>query len=314
MRDGIYWIICTCTALVIGTLSLRYVTGFWLLALIFSLHLHVALAAMSGAALALLVRRGRTAMILMLASTGLLAHGIWMKYEVVPTRTVASEQDIPFRILSFNLLASNLENGDRIAEMLVASGADAAVLMEATPIRRHLAEISSTYPYRIGCGDVSPHCDLVVLSRHPIRTARYESLSDLRADRFVLAELDVGGQSLHLAGVHLTKPYYDDYHWLELRDLNRHIEGLGDRLVLAGDFNADSLALDMRYFLRRNGMTAAGWEPATWPVRAGRFGIAIDHIYRRKGLIPLGVWRLPDNLGSNHFGLVADFAIPQPAL
>ena len=101
---------------------------------------------------------------------------------------------------------------------------------------------------------------------------------------------------------------------MELRDLNRHIEGLGDRLVLAGDFNADSLALDMRYFLRRNGMTAAGWEPATWPVRAGRFGIAIDHIYRRKGLIPLGVWRLPDNLGSNHFGLVADFAIPQPAL
>ena len=76
MRHGIYWIICTCTALVIAVLALRYVTGFWLLALVFSLHIHLALLAMAGAALALFIRRGRTAAMLLVLSGALFVHGI----------------------------------------------------------------------------------------------------------------------------------------------------------------------------------------------------------------------------------------------
>lgn len=310
MRDGIYWIICTCTALVIAILSLRYVTGFWLLALLFSLHLHIAFLAIFGALAALVVHRGRIAALLLVSALALFAHGLWMKYEVVPPRREAIEGSTPFRLLSFNMLADNFRNAERIAGMLQTSGADAVVILEAAPLQGYLAGLQATFPYRLGCGTVSRSCDLLVLSKHPIRSGRYESLSDLRPDRFVLAEIDVAGQTLHLAGAHLTKPYYDDYHWLELREMSRHLSAVGDTLLLAGDFNADSIALDMRFFLRRNGMTAAGWEPATWPVRAGRFGVAIDHIYLREGLNPLGVSRLKDNYGSNHFGLIADVAIP----
>ncbi|MGO8411501.1 hypothetical protein ACC775_38185, partial [Rhizobium ruizarguesonis] len=49
--------------------------------------------------------------------------------------------------------------------------------------------------------------------------------------------------------------------------------------------------------------------PATWPIRAGAFGIPIDHVFTRAPMRLKSVRRIENGFGSNHFGLMAEFVI-----
>jgi endonuclease/exonuclease/phosphatase (EEP) superfamily protein YafD len=65
----------------------------------------------------------------------------------------------------------------------------------------------------------------------------------------------------------------------------------------------------MRRFLSNTDLASAGFEPATWPIRAGVFGLPIDHVYARAPLKIKSLTRIADALGSNHYGLIAEIAI-----
>ncbi|MNT99439.1 hypothetical protein D3C72_2422850 [compost metagenome] len=65
----------------------------------------------------------------------------------------------------------------------------------------------------------------------------------------------------------------------------------------------------MRRFLRVTQLRTSEWEPATWPIRAGRFGVPIDHVYVRPPLKIRSLRRLADAYGSNHYGLLAEIAM-----
>ena len=290
--------------------SLRYATDFWLLSFVYSFQLHIAAAAAAASLACLLFSGFRRGRYLLAISLLLAGHSIVMKREFLPPmQAQPSESETPFKLLSFNILGTNFRNGERIAEMITASGADVAYVFEAEPIAPYLETLKATYPYRIGCGESTPTCDLVLLSRHPIVSRTVSSLSDLRRDRFAIADIALGGRLIHFAAAHLSKPYYDDYHSEELEQIGYQIQRIGGTFVLGGDFNSGTIAPDMQRFLRENQLTATGEEPATWPVIADGFGIAIDHIFVSAGIDARKLMRIEDNMGSNHFGLTADLAV-----
>lgn len=290
--------------------SLRYITDFWLLSFIYSFQLHIAVACMLGGIAVFILFRGRMPFLIMAWSAALFVHGAIMERELSSKGNVAGNTET-FRLLSFNIMQRNFRGATQIRDLVLESGADAVFVMEAQPLLPFLGKLQETYPWRVGCGEGTPRCDLLVLSRHPLRNTAVHSLSDLRPDRFVTTVAEWKGKDINLAAIHLTKPYYDYYHDLELWNAQQILSRIGGPLILAGDFNSSGLAPDMQRFLRTMGMVSADRrEPATWPVRAGYFGIPIDHIYTRApGFIPK-LERIQDNLGSNHFGLVGDIAIP----
>lgn len=296
--------------LMLSIVALRYVTAFWLLSFFFSFQLHIALAAAAASLFCLLISRLRRGRLLLLTSLLLAGHAVVMSREFLPQMaTQAATTETPLRVLSFNILGDNFRNGKRIADMIEASGADVAYVFEAGPLAPYLEALKASYPYRIGCGEDTPTCDLLLLSRHPILARQVANLSDLRRDRFAIADIAIGGKRVHFAAVHLSKPYFDDYHSEELEELGLRMARLGGTFVLGGDFNSAAIAPDMQTFLRDHQLTATGAEPATWPIRAGRFGIPIDHIFISPGIAARSLKRIDDAMGSNHFGLIADLAV-----
>ena len=100
----------------------------------------------------------------------------------------------------------------------------------------------------------------------------------------------------------------------ELDRLSAFMRNTTEPLVLSGDFNSGTIAPDMQKMLRHLRLRTAPREPATWPVQLvdTGLGVAIDHIYSRPPLVPLSVRRLDRDYGSNHYGLIADFAFRKP--
>ena len=310
MRDRISSALGVLVSFGLMVVALRYVTDFWLLSFFFSLQPQLGVVAALGALACLVLRRSTFAYGLLAVSLLLCGHALWMQREFLPPASGDVAADATrFRVLSFNMLGNNHSNVGRIIDMVNASGADVAYLMESAPLLHHLDALSTAYPYRIGCGILAEECDLMILSKHPIDHTEYLSLSDLRSNRFAMATVHIGGHAVQLAAIHLTKPYFDDYHTTELRRAGAALRKRGGPVVIGGDFNSDTIAPDMQAFLRRHALQATGPEPATWPVAAGIFGIPIDHIYVSKDIVPLSLARLADHYGSNHYGLIADLAL-----
>lgn len=297
--------------LALFVISIRYLVDFWLLAFVNSFQLHIAVLAALGALLCLLVLRSRIFIILMVWALMLSAHALYMHRQFV-TDAYAPQNARPFRLLSFNVLMENRENAESIAETIVASNADAVYVMEAAALTTALPLLQQTYPYRLGCGQGTQSCDLLILSKRPLENARIGTLSYVSRERFGMATVDLDGVTLTLAAAHLAKPYFDEYHRNELGRIRSTLSSVQGPLILGGDFNSASIAPDMEGFLLDTDFRKAQWEPATWPIKAGAFGIAIDHIFARKPATLMSLSRLPDSLGSNHYGLLADLMIAAP--
>lgn len=288
--------------------SLRYMLDFWLLAFVNSFQLHIGLACAVVSLLCIIILRSRAMTVLLLWATLLSGHAFYMHKQFVTDATPGPSAQ-PFRLMSFNVLMENARNAGFIADAMLASNADVVFVMEADALSPVMPRLLKTYPYRLGCQEGTLTCDLLILSKRPLLEARFYSLSDLRRDRFAMASIDLDGTKLTLAAAHMTKPYFDDYHSYELDQASELLFKVTGPLILAGDFNSASIAPDMQNFMHYNDLEKAPWEPATWPIEAGRFGIAIDHVFARKPATLMKTERMQNDLGSNHYGLISDFMI-----
>ena len=108
-------------------------------------------------------------------------------------------------------------------------------------------------------------CDTLVLSKRPLIEPRIRSLGLLWRNRLTISTIDFDGQKVNFLAAHLTKPYYDEFHGLEIEDLAEIIPSLPGPLVLAGDFNTSILAPDVQYLMRSQGLRTVSLEPATCP-------------------------------------------------
>ncbi|MGO4437906.1 endonuclease/exonuclease/phosphatase family protein [Rhizobium sp. RAF56] len=307
MRYTVYCILCVIVTFALGLLSMRYVTRHWLLTFFGSAQIHLAFACAILAALALVVRPHWYAGALLLVSAGLAAHSFMMLREhAAPALGVVSAEGSPLRLLSFNIDTTNLENGGRIADEILASQADIVAIYEAASLPSEMERLSKIYPYRIGCGVKSEDCDSLVMSKRPFLRQEMRDLDMLWRNRLIVATMEIDGKPLTLVSAHLSKPYFDAFHRDELAMLHHVLDEIEGPVILAGDFNASVLAPDMRFFLTQTGLRHAFPEPSTWPVAAGNFGISIDHVFVRTPVEIQSVRRIPDNMGSNHYGLVTD--------
>lgn len=312
MRATLATILATFACLVLLAASLRYIHPHWATAIIDSLMTYATATAAVVALLAYALARRPVFLGIAAAGIGLAVHSVVLleAHATVPMPIEhAIEPDL--RILSFNMLYTNVENATRIADRILSSKADIAVVLEGGPMFMQLTRLSSLYPYRIGCGAMTPTCDLIVFSRTPLRDPQVSNLSDIRLDRFMSATITRAGMPIRVVAAHLSKPYFDTYHTAELTTLRSVIGNDRGPMILAGDFNSATIAPDMLDMLRGLDLNTASPEPPTWPVALAKhgLGIAIDHIYSRLPLVPLSVERLEDPFGSNHYGLFGTYII-----
>lgn len=309
MRYTLSVAICVIVSLVLIAIGTRYVHPHWILATLYSLQLHAAASCVVAMAVALILKRHFVGWLLFAIALLFTGHAVLMGRDFVEPLTVVDANAPTFRLLSFNILNSNFANGEDIARTILSSGADLVNIMEAQPLRVYMDELAKAYPYRVGCGVMIEDCDQLMLSKVPIEMPVVRTLSDVFAERFILAKVTIAGTTINFAGIHTTKPYFDNFHSLELNRAALALTETTGPLLLSGDFNASSLAPNMRRFLGVTELKTGSWEPATWPIRAGPFGVPIDHIYVRAPLKIKSVMRIPDAHGSNHYGLTAEIAI-----
>src|SRR5262245_5261441 len=207
-------------------------------------------------------------------------------------------------VVSFNVWSKN-QSLDEVSRWLVDQNADVIVLQEMTPKNREPIKraLAATYPHVHDCG-----CsDVVMFSRRPWiaaggqpRTAEQPALSWLTfADR--------DGRELRIVGLrprYMMKPstYAAHYDWLV-----RNISKFGDRLILAGDFNAAPWSWQLRRLadtagLRRHGTFAASW-PSLVPM------LLIDNLLTTPDIKSVS-FKAGPFLGSDHLPVVATVALP----
>ena len=235
-------------------------------------------------------------------------------YKQQQARSVVTE--VPgkplFRMLSFNVLQTNTGSGRELVQFIKASGADLVLLMEAGPVEPFFNELRQTYPYITQCtqrGD----CDMYLLSRTPLIEPLVTSMSPVWSNRLIVAATIIDGQAIHVVGAHMTKPYFDDVAEGEAYQMGGVIRRSDGPLVLAGDFNSAAWSRNIDRLARANKLIPPPYYPATWPVRLGPLGVPIDNMWTRGPLFIKSIQALPDSMGSNHRGIMAELSLAEPS-
>lgn len=278
-------------------------------ALLASLRFHIAAGLFVLIVLLALSRAWRRALLFLVPLGASLGQGALVIYNQQQPRIEAAAEGMTplFKVMSFNLMTDN-RNGARVAEYIVASGADVVMLMEATPLRPYRDRLLESYPYVAGCEDFS-RCGTTILSRTPLEDIKLSPLSAVWPDRLVTAATEIGGTRVNLVLAHLVKPYFDEFPFEETHRLAKAMEGLDGPLLLAGDFNAAAWSDNIDRLVQRAGLLPPPMYPATWPVRAGPLGVPIDNLFTRGSLVIDRIEAFADAMGSNHRGLTAEVSL-----
>jgi len=283
-------------------------------ALLQSLRFHLG-AALLGLMLLHLVTGAwwRAALFLAVASVSLGQGGLLVYRQQEARAVVTAQPGKPLlRMLSFNLLQSNMGSGREIATFIQNTGADIVLLMEAGPVKPFAAELAATYPYRSECTG-RESCDMYLLSKTPLTDPQVSSMSRVWDNRLIVASTIIAGQSVNIVGAHMTKPYFDDVSEDEAFVMGSAISRREGPLVLAGDFNSAGWSNNIDRLARAHKLIPGPSYPATWPVRLGPLGVPIDHMWTRGPLFISSIHALDDAMGSNHRGLMAELWLAEPA-
>jgi endonuclease/exonuclease/phosphatase (EEP) superfamily protein YafD len=284
----------------------------WLLSFLYSFRMHLGAAALASGLMALLFwRRNLVALLLVLVTlltTGL-AYLHLHSFAPTPPFAARPTEEPNFRVVSFNVLGVNRQ-GENAAKLIRDLDPDIAIVLEAGGVIQELRWLSEIYPYRIGCGVIVRQCDSMILSKYKIRNARAHDLSRFSPNRMLEGDIEVGGVPMRIVSAHLIKPYYDIHQRSEIWEIIRRLHYYEGNLILTGDFNSSFMQPTTRRIPDLLDLQTGPYEPATWPVRAGRWGIAIDHILARPPFVITATHRIEDNAGSNHYGIYADIHVP----
>ncbi len=216
------------------------------------------------------------------------------------------------KLLSANVLFYN-RNFEPLERLVADEQPDVLVVIECTEAwRERLRGLESEYPYTI-TEPRSHGFGIGLWSKRPLRNPRAAMLSAADAPA-LFAEVDVGGESVQLAAVHLMSPL-DPRRFAER---NLQLEGLaeslnrwpGPRLVL-GDFNAAPWSPYLARFLRESDLQDSrigfGVQPS-WPQQIPLLRIPIDHLFVSRGLV-VHERRLGPPIGSDHRPVIATISV-----
>tara|TARA_R110002020_G_scaffold149565_6_gene325932 strand:- start:68 stop:1018 length:951 start_codon:yes stop_codon:yes gene_type:complete len=248
--------------------------------------------------------RGLLVVTFMLASAGQGMLPLLAGYEA--RAAVTGETLGEIEVLSFNVLSGR--DGRAAADFIIAQAPDIAVIMETPGIERYLDAIAAVLPYRLGC-DVRASCDISVFSRTPLQRASMYQMPPYFHERLAVVTTEIDGVPVTVAGMHLSKPYFDSAAWGELQYAHAVLKSLPGRVILAGDFNAAAWSDQIAGFTEALDLVPPPGHPATWPVKAGPLGVPIDNMFTRGPLLIEDIAALDDSYGSNHRALLARISL-----
>jgi endonuclease/exonuclease/phosphatase (EEP) superfamily protein YafD len=237
----------------------------------------------------------------------------------------------PIKIISFNLWYANTDPGATLT-YLAHSDADVIGLVEATPQSKNaLAPLKVLYPYGIDCIGKDPSCEIMLLSKHPLRNV-YAGKIDGAFPYIAEGEIVWGGRPVTIAMTHLAWPFLsagepvssatvlepplpelpDAPRLVQSRqaaNLARHVNGLPQDLVLMGDFNNASWSTVQQAFRAATGLDNRGhylpsWPTYVWPI----FRLPIDQVFVR-GAPRVAEMRLGPSVGSDHLPIEAGIVV-----
>ncbi|ETX15954.1 hypothetical protein OCH239_12030 [Roseivivax halodurans JCM 10272] len=119
---------------------------------------------------------------------------------------------------------------------------------------------------------------------------------------------------MDIVAAHLVKPWYLSVAAGEASYAARILKrGPRQRpLLVVGDFNAAPWSRRVRSFEETHGLRHPPRPVGTWPASLGNFGVPIDHMLVRRGVRFAWQKAWGGHLGSNHRGLLAGIALPDP--
>lgn len=202
---------------------------------------------------------------------------------------------------------------DRIIESITAADPDVFALLEtdARVVAAIEAHFEAAYPYGISYPNES-NFGLMMRSRLPLQSAEIVTVSD-GSNAAIDATLE-GDRLLRCLFVHPYPPVSRAAY----NARNRRLRGLATELsqtphayLMAGDFNASPYepiyAEVLEYGrLRDHESGDLKWR-STWKSRIPLFGLELDHLLLG-GQADYERYRIGDDIGSDHYPLIADVA------
>jgi endonuclease/exonuclease/phosphatase (EEP) superfamily protein YafD len=236
------------------------------------------------------------------AVAGINAVAIWNALATTAHSAQGSNSEM-LTIVSFNIWSKN-RSVDEAARWLADQNADVIVLQEMTgPNRERVkAALKATHPHVADCG-----CnDVVLLSRRPITGAggQRRTTDQPALTWFNLA--DKHGREVRIIGlrpryIFRSAEYAAHYDWLV-----RNANGLGPRVILAGDFNAAPWSWQMTRFARASGLLRHGTFAASYPSVLPL--VLIDNVLTSPDIARVS-FEVGPLLGSDHRPIVATVAL-----
>jgi endonuclease/exonuclease/phosphatase (EEP) superfamily protein YafD len=258
--------------------------------------------AVLGAAAALLTRRWASGL-LFAAAACLLA------FELVPQWTSPTLQAAagarPVRVYFNNLYRKNAD-GAAIRRSIADANADVVALVEVSDRNRAaVLEALSAYPYRLESEEdsITPGLGVTLAaSRYPLR--RIEGSPALPSVAMFGVAVDAP-QPFHLFVSHFQRPWpYNGQNYVFRRVKERLADEAGERVVVAGDFNATLSSAALKRLRRETGLSALPAIFGDWPAYfPPPFRIAIENAMAGPG-VALSDRRLGRPTGSDHRPIV----------
>ncbi|MBS3848550.1 endonuclease/exonuclease/phosphatase family protein [Devosia sp. BSSL-BM10] len=260
-------------------------------------------------ALALMVAGARIRGVLLLGGAVFVLALVYR--DLAPSSRLMATAEPDLKIIAFNMLGSNTENGPSIADYLLQSHADLVLLNESGPVVPFLEALAARYPFQLGCGgEGEGKCgDVLMLSRLDLKEPRITRLTGASGHQTVIARVEIDGAPLNVIATQLLRPYFGEQQIGEFNALRRLLDGLEGKTLVAGDFNAAAWFGPFSDLLDATGIKRAAFEPGTWPVELGDLGASIDHVLVSGNAAFTAISAMPDHFGSNHRGLVAEIAL-----
>jgi endonuclease/exonuclease/phosphatase (EEP) superfamily protein YafD len=233
------------------------------------------------------------------------------------------------KVVSFNLSFDNPDLG-QVVKYLAKSGADVIGLAEVTPeAKAALAKLKDLYPYSIDCVGKDRFCELMLLSKKPLR---YAFAGPIGPKLTYVASADIDGQggALSIAVAHVVLPFVkpdwpplaawipaDDpspllagtpalWQSVQMAVLAGYVRSLGHDQILMGDFNSAPWSDVQAAFRAATWLDNRGPIVPSWPARLpAPLRVPIDSVFVGGGLTLRNLQTGPD-LGSDHLPMIAE--------
>ena len=218
----------------------------------------------------------------------------------------APDGEASLKVVTFNTWFEN-DNWPAIETYLREEDADIVVMMEFGPSKQPLLEkLKPLYPHQKDCISIG-YCYLVLLSKLPFEAAGHKNKWEGPAYIWVRYGKELSG--LTVIGTHLSRPPFAGIQLRQMKNLARKAREMGERVVVAGDFNATRWSLMVGAFEAESGFTRLTGQP-TWPTYfLGMPQLGIDHIFISEGVRKLSEPASGQNAGSDHLPLSVHLSV-----